>query len=138
MASLDAADGFTTAMKVGNHFMTADEPISFGGNDYGPSPYELVSAGLSACTAMTIQMYAKRKEWNLDNVQVHTSYSKSHAQDCKNCESDNAKLDTFKREITVSGTLNDKQKSRIMQIADKCPVHKTLHSTVQIITELKA
>ncbi len=138
VASLDADDGFTTAMKVGNHFMTADEPISFGGNDYGPSPYELVSAGLSACTAMTIQMYAKRKEWHLDNVQVHTSYSKSHAQDCKNCETDNAKLDTFKREIIISGSLDDKQKSRILQIADKCPVHKTLHSTVQIITELKA
>ncbi len=138
VASLGAEDGFTTAMKVGNHFMTADEPVSFGGNDYGPSPYELVSAALSACTVMTIQMYAKRKGWSLDNVQAHTSYSKSHAKDCENCETDNSKLDTFVREITISGNLNEKQKSRIMQIADKCPVHKTLNSTVQIITKLKA
>lgn len=138
VASLDASDGFTTAMKVGSHFMTADEPLSFGGNDYGPTPYELVSAGLSACTAMTIQMYAKRKGWSLDNVEVHTSYTKSHAQDCENCETDNTKLDTFKRDISLSGSLDEKQKSRIMQIADKCPVHKTLHSTVQIISKLKS
>jgi uncharacterized OsmC-like protein/alpha/beta superfamily hydrolase len=136
VASLDASDGFTTAMKVGSHFLTADEPVVFGGNDYGPSPYELVSAGLSACTAMTIQMYAKRKEWNVENVQVHTSYSKSHAQDCENCETDSAKLDTFHREITLSGNLDKKQKVRLLQIADKCPVHKTLHSNIQIITKL--
>ncbi len=136
VASLDATDGFTTAMKVGTHFMTADEPIDFGGNDYGPSPYELVSAGLSACTAMTIQMYAKRKGWSIDNVQVHTSYGKSHAEDCENCETESAKLDTFSRKINVSGTLDEKQKLRLLQIADKCPVHKTLHSEVQILTKL--
>jgi uncharacterized OsmC-like protein/alpha/beta superfamily hydrolase len=136
VASLDASDGFTTAMKVGSHFLTADEPVVFGGNDYGPSPYELVSAGLSACTAMTIQMYAKRKEWNVENVQVHTSYSKSHAQDCENCETNSAKLDTFHREITLLGNLDKKQKVRLLQIADKCPVHKTLHSNIQIITKL--
>ena len=138
VASLDASDGFTTAMKVGNHFMTADEPVAFGGNDYGPSPYELVSAGLSACTVMTLQMYAKRKNWALENVQVHTSYDKSHAKDCEACETDSAKLDTFYREITISGALDEKQKLRLLQIADKCPVHKTLHSNVQVITKLLA
>ena len=136
VASLDGKNGFTTAMKVGNHYMTADEPTSFGGNDYGPSPYELVSAGLSACTAMTIQMYAKRKEWPLENVEVHTSYGKSHAKDCADCESDNAKIDTFQREIKVTGNLDEKQLARILQIADKCPVHKTLHSETQVITKL--
>jgi putative redox protein len=136
VANLDASDGFTTAMKVGSHFLTADEPVTFGGNDYGPSPYELVSAGLSACTAMTIQMYAKRKQWNLENVQVHTSYSKSHAQDCNNCETDSAKLNTFHREIMLSGNLDKKQEVRLLEIADKCPVHKTLHSNLQIITKL--
>lgn len=135
-ASLDGEDGFTTQMKVGNHYMIADEPTSYGGNDFGPSPYELVSAGLSACTVMTIQMYARRKGWPVDNVEVHTSYSKSHAEDCENCESDNAKIDTFHREIKLTGNLDDKQKARIMQIADKCPVHKTLHSKTQIITNL--
>lgn len=136
VASLDAEDGFTAAMKVGNHLMTADEPISFGGNDYGPSPYELVSAGLSACTVMTLQMYAKRKGWALDNVEVHTSYGKSHAEDCLDCDTDSAKLDTFHREIILSGILDEKQKLRLLQIADKCPVHKTLHNTVQVISKL--
>lgn len=135
-ASLDGEDGFTTQMKVGNHYMIADEPTSYGGNDFGPSPYELVSAGLSACTVMTIQMYARRKGWPVDNVEVHTSYSKSHAEDCENCESDNAKIDTFHREIKLTGNLDDKQKARVMQIADKCPVHKTLHSETQINTVL--
>ncbi|MCL6265520.1 bifunctional alpha/beta hydrolase/OsmC family protein [Flagellimonas myxillae] len=136
LASLDGADGFTTQMKVGNHYMVADEPTSYGGNDFGPSPYELVSAGLSACTAMTIQMYAKRKGWPIDNVEVHTSYSKTHAQDCENCEADNTKIDTFHREIKLTANLDEKQKARIMQIADKCPVHKTLHSETQVISTL--
>lgn len=136
VASLDGADGFTTQMKVGKHYMIADEPESFGGNDFGPSPYELVSAGLSACTVMTIQMYARRKGWMVDNVEVHTSYSKSHMEDCENCASDTAKIDTFHREVKLTGNLDDKQKARIMQIADKCPVHKTLHSQTQVITKL--
>ncbi len=133
IASLDASDGFTTQMKVGNHPMTADEPISYGGNDYGPSPYELVSAGLSACTAMTIQMYVKRKGWDLQNVQVHTNYAKIHTDDSYGTST---KIDSFNREIRLTGNLDDKQIERILQIADKCPVHKTLHNDVQIITKL--
>ncbi|MEO1012931.1 MAG: bifunctional alpha/beta hydrolase/OsmC family protein [Bacteroidota bacterium] len=136
VASLSVEDGFTTPMKVGNHYLTADEPLDVGGNDFGPSPYELVSAGLSACTAMTIQMYVKRKGWPLEHVEVHTSYSKDHLQDCENCESDNAKIDTFHREVKLQGDLDEKQKTRIMQIADKCPVHRTLHSETQVITVL--
>ncbi|MEM7380710.1 MAG: bifunctional alpha/beta hydrolase/OsmC family protein [Bacteroidota bacterium] len=136
VASLDAEDGFSTQMRVGNHYMTADEPTSFGGNDFGPSPYELVSAGLSACTAMTIQMYTRRKGWDVQNVEVHTSYGKEHAQDCEACESDTAKIDTFNREIKLTGDLDAKQKARIMEIADKCPVHRTLHSETQVISRL--
>ena len=136
IASLDFDDGFTTAMKVGNHYMTADEPTSYGGNDFGPSPYELVSAGLSACTAMTLQMYTKRKGWHIDNVEVHTSYSKTHALDCEDCESSNAKIDTFHREIKITGDFDDKQLERLLQIADKCPVHKTLHNETQVITKI--
>ena len=136
VASLDSEDGFTTAMKVGNHYMVADEPTSYGGNDFGPSPYEFVSAGLSACTAMTVQMYVQRKGWPLKNIEVHTSYGKSHAEDCQDCESDTAKIDTFHREIKLTGDLDEKQIARILQIADKCPVHKTLHSETQIITKL--
>jgi len=137
VASLDTNDGFTTHMKVGNHSITADEPISFGGNDFGPSPYELVSAGLSACTAMTIQMYVKRKkDWDLKHVEVHTNYSKSHAEDCENCDENTAKIDTFRRAIKLEGNLDADQIQRILKIADKCPVHKTLHGETQIITKL--
>ncbi len=136
VASLDFDDGFTTEMKVGNHYMTADEPTSYGGNDFGPSPYELVSAGLSACTAMTLQMYAKRKGWHIDNVEVHTTYSKTHALDCEDCESSNAKIDTFHREIKITGNFDDKQMDRLLQIADKCPVHKTLHNETQVVTKI--
>ncbi len=96
-ASLDDDEKFTTNLKVGDHYLIADEPTSFGGNNFGPSPYEFISAGLAACTAMTIQMYAKRKKWEVDNVSVHINYSKEHAVDCENCEEDSAKIDTFNR-----------------------------------------
>ncbi len=135
-ASLTVDDGFTTAMKLGDHYLTADEPKSFGGNNYGPTPYELVSAGLSACTAMTLQMYAKRKGWDLQHVEVHTNYSKTHALDCKECEKDTAKIDTFNRAIKMEGNLDEKQRQRLLQIADRCPVHKTLHTKTQIITQI--
>ena len=136
VANLDDADGYTTQMKVGSHYMVADEPTDVGGNDFGPTPYELVSAGLAACTAMTIKMYVARKGWDLQNVEVHTSYDKKHKADCDNCESPGAKIDTFVREIKVTGNLDEAQKAKIMEIADKCPVHKTLHTETQVITKL--
>ncbi len=136
VANLNIEDGFTTQMKVGNHYMVADEPLTYGGNDFGPSPYELVSAGLSACTAMTIKMYVNRKGWDLKNVEVHTSYSKTHAKDCDACEDNTSKIDTFERDIKLTGNLDKEQTKRILQIADKCPVHKTLHNDTQIITKL--
>ena len=136
VASLDNDDGFTTQIKAGNHYMVADEPTSYGGKDFGPSPYEYVSAGLSACTAMTIQMYAKRKGWIIENVEVHTSYGKIHAKDFVDCDENSAKIDTFNREIKLESDLDQKQLERILQIADKCPLHKTLNSKTQIITSL--
>lgn len=136
VARLSADDGFTTQMKVGDHPMLADEPEDVGGNNFGPNPYELVAAGLSACTAMTIQMYAKRKDWPVDTVEVHTSYGKDYAKDCENCETEGSKIDTFERLITLTGALDDKQRQRIKEIADKCPVHRTMHSETQIITQL--
>tara|TARA_R110002124_G_scaffold5301_1_gene33176 strand:+ start:194175 stop:195389 length:1215 start_codon:yes stop_codon:yes gene_type:complete len=136
VASLDQKQIFTTELKAGDHYLTADEPESYGGSNYGPSPYELVSAGLAACTAMTLQMYARRKQWDVQNVEVHISYDKQHAVDCEACEDASAKIDTFNREIKLKGMLDEKQVKRILQIADKCPVHKTLHSKTQIITNL--
>ncbi|WP_282068417.1 bifunctional alpha/beta hydrolase/OsmC family protein [Olleya namhaensis] len=136
VASLDAEDGFTTQMTVGSHTMMADEPTSFGGNDFGPSPYEFVSAGLSACTAMTVQMYVKRKGWDLQNIEVHTSHTKVAKQVVENGEQKEIKVDTFNREIKLKGNLDDKQIQRILQIADKCPVHKTLHSDIDVVTKI--
>jgi putative redox protein len=137
VAGLGDSEGYTTLLKTGRHYLTADEPLSAGGNDFGPSPYELVSAGLAACTAMTLQMYAKRKNWPLENVKVHTSYSKSHAEDCQNCESEQSKIDLFQRLVELSGPLDQKQRQRFIEIANKCPVHRTLHGNIRVITKLK-
>ncbi|WP_203292686.1 bifunctional alpha/beta hydrolase/OsmC family protein [Luteirhabdus pelagi] len=137
VASLDDDDGFTTVLKLGSHYMKADEPERVGGNNYGPTPYELLAGSLSACTAMTLQMYAKRKKWNLENVEVHTNYSRDYATDCEACETDKAKIDTFSREISMEGDLDEKQIARLLEIADRCPVHKSLKSETQIITTLR-
>ncbi|OUS14569.1 osmotically inducible protein C [Nonlabens dokdonensis] len=135
-ASLGNEEAFTTQIVAGKHYITADEPESVGGNDFGPTPYDLLSSGLAACTVMTIQMYAKRKKWIIQNVECHITYDKQHALDCKNCEEDAAKIDTFIRSIKITSDLGEKQLQRILQIADKCPVHKTLHSETQVITKL--
>lgn len=135
MANLGAT-GFTTQIIAGNHHLIADEPVKVGGSDLGPNPYELVSSGLAACTSMTIQMYARRKKWEIKNVETHVSYSKKHAKDCEECENDMAKIDNFEREISIKGDLDEKQLKRLMEIADKCPVHKTLSSKAQITTKL--
>ncbi|MEJ1223675.1 bifunctional alpha/beta hydrolase/OsmC family protein [Sediminicola sp. 1XM1-17] len=136
VGSLDADDLFTTKMKVGSHYLTADEPVSVGGQNFGPAPHELVAAGLTACTVMTIQMYAKRKGWNLDNAEVHTTYSKSASEEASNENGMDGQIDTFKRDIKLTGELDEKQKKRILEIANKCPVHKTLTSPTQIVSRL--
>lgn len=129
-------DGFTTDIKIGPHCLLADEPVEVGGNDFGPNPYELVSAGLAACTAMTMRMYSNRKKWPLDNVEVHISHDKKHCDECGEVESPNQKVDHFFREITIEGDLSNEQRIRLMEIADKCPVHKTLHQNVVVKTSL--
>lgn len=135
-ASLDGVQIFTTNLKLGKHYSIADEPSSFGGNDFGPTPYEYVSGGLAACTAMTVQMYARRKNWKVDNVTVNVDYSKIHAVDCENCEDKSAKIDTFSLEIKLEGDLTENEKAKLMEIAGKCPVHRTLKSDIQINTKL--
>ncbi len=132
--------GFTSEIKVGNHSLTADEPESVGGNDFGPSPYEYVSSGLGACTVMTLRMYADRKKWNLTKVIVHINHSKEYERefDGYNSEETNLnKVDVFRKEIELYGDLDETQKKRLVEIADKCPVHKTLHTLPIIQTELK-
>ena len=130
-------EGFTTQIKAGNHNLVADEPPKVGGSDLGPTPYELVSAGLAACTSMTIQMYARRKKWEIDNVETHVSYSKKHSEDCENCETSDSRIDIFEREIALKGDLDEKKIKRLLEIADKCPVHKTLSTTGTINTKIK-
>lgn len=136
-ARLDDVENFTTQLKLGDHNYLADEPTSYSGNNFGPSPYELLSAGLAACTVMTIQMYARRKKWEVKEVICHVDYSKDHAVDCEHCTDDTAKIDTFKRKISFHGNLSEEQIKKLLEIADKCPVHKTLHTETQIITVLE-
>ncbi|MBZ9630193.1 bifunctional alpha/beta hydrolase/OsmC family protein [Salegentibacter sp. LM13S] len=136
VAGLEKEDAFTTKMKAGNHSFLADEPIKAGGKDYGPTPYQLLSSGLASCTSMTLQMYAKRKKWPLEDVETHVYYSREHQADCEKCEEKASKIDTFKREIKLYGDLDEKQKKRLLEIADRCPVHKSLTSATNIKTKL--
>ncbi len=129
--------GYTTDVMVRHHSLTADEPERVGGNDFGPSPYELLSAGLGACTAMTLQMYARRKKWDLQEVTVHIDHYKDYAHDLDHCEETEAKIDHFERVMELEGNLDEKQIRRLLEIADKCPVHRTLHHPVKITTSLK-
>ena len=122
----------------GRHILAADEPASYGGDDTGPGPYEFLLAGLGACTAMTVRMYADHKGLPLERVSVTLRHGKVHAQDCAECETKDGKLDRIDREIMLEGPLDEAAKAKLLEIADKCPVHRTLHSEVWITTTLKA
>ncbi len=130
-------DGYKTEIKAGRHGLIADEPLSVGGTDLGPSPYQLLSAALGACTVMTMQMYARRKKWDLQEVTVHIDHSKDYVKDCEAVDNPKSKIDHFDRELEIEGDLSDEQKNRLLEIADRCPVHKTLHSEVVIKTTLR-
>lgn len=129
--------GLTTDILAAGHPITADEPESAGGDNFGPSPYDLLLASLGACTAMTLRLYADRKKWNLDEVIIHLSHGKTYTADCKNCDEKGAKLDHIEKSISLIGNLDDSQKQRLLEIADKCPVHKSLSNTIIIKSELK-
>ena len=123
-------DNFTTSIQTKNHSMIADEPTSIGGDDFGPSPYEYLNAALVACTAMTLKMYAQRKQWDLQEVFVYVTHSRKHSDDL-NIETDNPTyLDHISKKLKLVGNLDAKQKERLREIASKCPVHKTLASEV--------
>lgn len=127
---------FTTLIKTGKHFITADEPEDVGGNDFGPSPYQLLTSALAACTVMTLRMYANRKELNIKEIKVHVSHSKRHCEDCDITNS-NSRIDHFERMVEVDGELDGAQLTKLLEIADKCPVHKTLLGEIKIDTTLK-
>lgn len=128
---------FGQDISVGPHLFHADEPPSVGGKNTGPTPYQLLSAGLGACTTMTLRLYAGHKKIPLARVSVDVRHNKTHAEDCESCETSNGKVDTFEREITLEGDLDAETRQRLLEIADKCPVHRTLHSEVQVVTTLK-
>lgn len=120
----------------GKHTLLADEPRSIGGDDSGPTPYGFLLTGLGACTTMTIRMYADRKKIPLDHVSVQLSHDKIHATDCDTCETTGGKIDRIERSVTLTGNLDSDQRQKLLEIADKCPVHRTLHSEVHITTRL--
>ena len=122
---------------AGAHTLLADEPREAGGTDAGPSPYGYLTSALGACTAITLRMYADRKQWPLEAVSVRLTHDKIHAADCANCETKTGRIDKFEREIELHGALNAEQKQRLLEIADRCPVHQTLESEVVIDTRLK-
>ena len=131
----DAA-GFAQQIAVGSHRLKADEPISVGGTDTGPNPYDLLLASLGACTSMTVAMYARRKDWPLESVTVRLRHSKIHAADCDECETRDGLVDRIERDIELGGALTEEQSSRLLEIAGKCPVHRTLTSEINIRTQL--
>jgi uncharacterized OsmC-like protein len=130
------ATGMVQEIVAGTHSLLADEPVSAGGADAGPSPYDLLLAALGACTSMTITMYARKKSWPVEAVTVRLRHSRIHATDCAECETKEGLLDRIERDIQLTGTLTDEQRARLLEIANKCPVHRTLKSEINIQTRL--
>ena len=126
---------FNQIISVGPHHLTADEPVAAGGEDAGPGPYDFLLAGLGACTSMTMRLYADRKSLPLDRVTVTLTHSKIHAKDCDECETREGMLDQIERNIAMDGALDAEQRKKLMEIADKCPVHRTLTSEIRIVTK---
>ncbi len=127
---------YMNSRRVGLHAWTADEPAAVGGNDAGPGPYELLLMALGACTSMTVRMYAERKQLPLKRVRVRLSHRKIHAQDCADCATKEGMLDEITREIVLDGELTEEQRQKLLEIANKCPVHRTLTSEIKVRSKL--
>jgi putative redox protein len=130
------AGGFEQDVLVGRHRLIGDEPEGQGGRDAGPSPYDYLLVALGTCTSMTLAMYARRKEWPLEGVTVTLEHSRIHAVDCAECETKEGMLDRIERRIRLAGSLTAEQQHRLLEIADRCPVHRTLTSEISIRTRL--
>ena len=128
--------GLAQEIIVGPHHLSTDEP-ELPGTDTGPTPYQLLSAALGACTSITLTAYARRKEWPLESVTVVLTHGKIHAKDCEECETRDGKVDRIERVVTLTGDLSASERTRLLEIADKCPVHRSLHSEVKVRTRLQ-
>jgi len=128
------AAGFAQQIEIGPHRLVADEPVSYGGTDTGASPYDLLLAALGSCTSMTIGLYARKRSWPLEDITISLRHSKIHARDCDDCETKEGRVDRIWRDIHLAGSLTDEQRAKLMEIADKCPVHQTLTSEINIKT----
>jgi putative redox protein len=127
---------FEQVITAGPHRLIGDEPVAAGGGDAGPNPYDLLLAALGTCTSMTVRLYARRKQWPLERVDVRLTHARVHAEDCADCEGGKRRLERIERRITLTGPLNDEQKARLLDIAEKCPVHRTLTGEIDIRTVL--
>lgn len=127
---------FAQEIRIGEHQLFADEPLAIGGKDLGPSPYDFILAALGACTSMTVRMYAEHKKIPLIDVIVKLNHEKTYAKDCAECGNENSKIDHIDRFIELKGNLTEEQRKRLLEIANQCPVHRTLTSKISITTQL--
>lgn len=130
------SEGFRVAINANGHEFTGDEPESHGGTNLGPTPYDLLSAALASCTAMTLNFFARRESLPLESVEVIVRHDQIHAKDCAECEKSSGRVDRLTREIHLSGDLDEDQRALLLKIADRCPVHKTLQNEIQIVSQL--
>jgi uncharacterized OsmC-like protein len=133
---ITTGEDLRTEMEAGGHELVADEPTSLGGTDAGPTPYDYLLAALGSCTSITIRMYADRKGWPLESVTVRLSQERIHATDCEECETEEGRIDRIEREIELEGPLDEEQRRRLLEIADMCPVHRTLKTEALVENSL--
>jgi putative redox protein len=123
---------YSQIISAGGHLLRADEPVEAGGSDTGPNPYELLLAALGACASITVRMYADRKQWPLEGVHIELSYGEAHAEHSAACDTENGMITGIEMEVSFAGDLSEQQRQRLLEIANKCPVHRTLTSRIQI------